>query len=463
MTEVTAKESNPNFERSISEILSDLPQSEREEIVANLPPEQVVALQNDWWFQARPKQLPPEGDWLIWLVLAGRGWGKSMSGAMWVHKRGMAGDENRKMVMIGKTPAEVRDIMIEGSGGILPNAPKQERPEYQPSNRRLVWPTGAICLIRSGANPHEMRGFSGDTAWLDELAAWRSPEEVWNNMMLGLREAKVGRPRICVTTTPRPIPLLKRLVEWAGEDPGTVRMVKGSSYENRANLSSAFYDQVVARYEGTSLGAQEIHAELLTEDPNALWDRETIEETRTEEGGWPKDLDEVVVGVDPAGSSAKETGIVVVGRAGDKGYVMADRSMSGSPGAWARRAIDAYHEFKADILVGEKNNGGDMVESTLRTVDEHVAYETVWASRGKKTRAGPIQSLWERRLMAICGHMPQLEDQMATWVPGDRSLESPDRLDAMVWAASRVMLGRRKKLTVGPQIEGFMKNSYWRP
>jgi len=243
--------------RSLAETVALLPEAEREAFWADLTDEEVAVLDHDWRFWARPKQLPPDGDWLTWVVRAGRGFGKTRTGASWVHERAMA-SEGRWIALIGKTPADVRDYMVEGPGGILKNVPKAEVPDYFPSNRRMVWPNGSWATVYSSEDPDQLRGFSGDTGWLDELAKYKNPRECWDNLQFGMREVSADRPRVLITTTPRPLPLLEEIEA----KPSTVTVV-GSSYENRANLSPEWFAETLSAYEGTRLGRQEIHAEIL--------------------------------------------------------------------------------------------------------------------------------------------------------------------------------------------------------
>lgn len=329
--------------------------------------------------------------------------------------------------------------MVEGESGILAVSPPWDKPEFQPSKRRVVWPNGAIATIYSGYEPDQLRGPQHDSAWCDELASWQYLQETWDNLQFGMR---LGNPRLCITTTPKPKALLKRLLQRAlsAEDSGVV-LTSGSSYENAANLPDAYYAEVIAPYEGTTLGQQEIYAHLLDEAPGALWTRDTLTKCRV---ATHPVLRRIVVAVDPAASQTEdssETGIVVCGLA-DNGhaYVLSDLSGRISPDAWARRAVIAYHDHKADRLVAEHNNGGQMVEHTIRTVDPNVAYRHVWASKGKHTRAEPVAALYEQGKVHHCGEFTALEDQLCTWVPGD---DSPDRLDALVWALTELMLGNQ--------------------
>jgi predicted phage terminase large subunit-like protein len=389
-----------------------------------------------WPLWARPNQLPPPGDWRTWLLLAGRGFGKTRTGAEWVRSEVQRGGA-RRLALVAPTAADVRDVMVEGESGILATAPPWFRPKYEPSKRRLTWPNGAQATTFSADEPDRFRGPQYDRAWCDEAAAWRYPE-AFDQITLGLRlrDARGGPPRCLVTTTPRPTPLIRRLVA----DP-TTHVNRGSTFDNRDHLAAAYLDQIVRRYEGTRLGRQELYAEVLDDTPGALWKRDAIDALRVRHA---PDLARVVVAIDPAVTSRQgsdETGIVVAGLGTDgHGYVLADRSLVATPDAWARAAVSAYNEHRADRLIAEVNNGGDLVETVLRTVSHGVAYRAVHASRGKQTRAEPIAALYEQGRVHHVGSLPQLEDQLCSWAPATDA-HSPDRLDALVWALSELMLG----------------------
>lgn len=350
-----------------------------------------------------------------------------------MHKRAME-KPGRWIALVARTPADARDYMIEGPGGILKNVPPWEAPEYEPSKRRLTWPNGSWATIYSDDEPDQVRGFSGDTAWLDEFGKYKHPREVWDNLQFGMREASNDQPRTLITMTPKPLSVIKEIEA----DPSTV-VVTGSSYENRANLDPKWFDRTLARYEGTRLGRQEIHAEILDDTPGALWTRALIERQRVRKA---PSLVRVVVAVDPAatsGEQAAETGIITAGVGVDgKGYVLSDDSLRASPHGWASQAVVAYHRHKADRLVAETNNGGDMVIYTIGTVDATVATKKLTASRGKQARAEPVAALYEQGNVYHVGSFPDLEDQLCGWVPGEG--ESPDRLDALVWAITELML-----------------------
>lgn len=390
----------------------------------------------EWRHLARENQLPPPGDWRTWLLLAGRGFGKTRTGAEWVHANV---HRYGRWHLVGPTASAVRDVMVEGESGVMATATADNRPKYEPSKLRLTWPNGAVASLFSADEPDRLRGPQCEAAWADEIATWRYPD-AWDMLQLGLRLGP--DPRQIVTTTPRNVKVIRDLIA----DPNTT-VVRGSTYENRANLADAFFSQIVSRYEGTRLGRQELYAELLTDTPGALWkasdiDHDHVPPRRHFEGAIQPDFRRVVVAVDPAvtsGESADETGIVVAGVASDgRGYVLADYSMRGTPDAWARAAVKAYHDHKADRIVAESNNGGEMVSLTIRTVDASVPVRLVQASRGKRTRAEPVAALYEQGKVTHLVPMPQLEDQMTGFTPD--SSDSPDRMDALVWALTDLML-----------------------
>jgi phage terminase large subunit-like protein len=405
----------------------------------DLTEQQKVELMWDWSLWARPKQLAPEGAWRVWLILAGRGFGKTRSGAEWVRQQVKKGTA-RRIALVGATAADCRDTMIEGESGLLRIFPDSERPRYIPSNRRIVFSNGAIATAYSADEPDRLRGPNHDLAWCDEIAAWRYPD-AWDQLIFGLR---IGAdPRVVATTTPRPTKLIRSLVE--RDD---VQVTKGSTFENKANLASTFLEEVLSRYEGTRLGRQELYAEILDDVEGALWSRQMIEDSRVTS---MPDLKRIVIGVDPAVSShefSAETGIVAVGiDENGIGYVLDDRSIKGTPVEWANAAIALFHRSQADRIVVEANQGGDMVRHTLRTVESEVPIKTVHASRGKRTRAEPVSALYEQGRIKHVGAFPELEDQMCSWTVDSAS---PDRLDAMVWAVTELMIGSQQVPAVVP-------------
>ncbi len=380
----------------------------------------------DWKAWARDNQLPPPGDWSLWLMLTGRGFGKSRSAAEFIRAEVEAGRMSR-VALIGRTPADVRDTMLEGESGLLSISPPWFKPTWNPSNRRVTWPNGATASTFSSFKPDELRGPQFDGAWGDEIRTWYNAKDTWANLMFGLRLGQ--HPRAIATTTPLPTVLIKSLLAL----PTTV-VTRGTSYENRANLAPSWFAKNIAPYEHTRLGRQEIQGELLEDVPGALWKRAWIRIKAA------PDLQRVVVAIDPAVTSSEnsdETGIIVAGKGVDgEYYILADRSCRLSPDGWARRAVQAYRDFKADKIIGEVNNGGEMVGLTIRTVDANINYKAVHASRGKVSRAEPIAALYEQGKVSHLTAFPELEEQMTTWLP--ESGYSPDRLDAVVWAMTEL-------------------------
>jgi phage terminase large subunit-like protein len=372
-----------------------LPDDERLTLLAGLTDEVAAGLQHDWSFWSRPSQRAPSGDWLTWLVLSGRGWGKTRVGCEWVRSivcgsTPLAAGTHGRIALVAETAADARDVLVEGESGLLSVHPTSFRPVYEPSKRRLTWPNGAQ------ATP----------------------------------------------TTPRPIPLLKQIM--ATE---TTVITRGSTFENRSNLAPSFLDQIISRYQNTRLGRQELNAEILDDVPGALWTRAMLDDARIDRA---PDLRRVVVAVDPSGTSGDDDGdsigIVVAGLGIDgRGYVLADRTCSLSPVGWGRRAVEAYREFSADRVVAERNFGGAMVEAVVRTAAKEarlsVAYKDVVASRGKTQRAEPVAALFEQRRVKLVGSFPELEDQCCAMTSDGYVGEgSPDRADAMVWALSELMV-----------------------
>jgi phage terminase large subunit-like protein len=393
-----------------------------------------------WVAKARPEQLEPLGDWLVWLILAGRGWGKTRTGVEWVHGHAVMGTASR-IALVAPTAADVRDVLIEGPSGFLNIASDSTRPLYEPSKRRLEWPNGATATCFSAEEPERLRGPQHDLAFCDEVAAWKYPEAM-DQLNFGLR---VGiRPRKLITTTPKPTKLLKSIVN----DPTTF-ITRGSTLDNKSNLAPSFMSSIIKKYSGTRLGRQEIDGELLSDTPGALWQLDWLDRDRVEH--LPFDgLARIVIAIDPAvtsGEDADETGIIAAGmdHAGE-GYVLEDCSGRYQPHEWAAVAIGMYRRWKADRIIGETNNGGEMIESTIRMVDPNVSYKSVHASRGKVIRAEPISALYEQGRVHHVGVFSELEDQMSAFTSDfSRSTAgySPDRLDALVWALTELMLEQK--------------------
>ena len=386
-------------------------------------------------------QTPPPGDWSIWAIIAGRGAGKTFAGAEFIMDQVAAGA--RRVALVGATGADVRDVMIEGPSGIITRAIEHgwRRPTYQPSRRRVViYPPDrepALAFIYSAEEPARLRGPEHEAAWCDELSSWKY-EDAWNNLQFGMRIG--AHPRTIVTTTPKPVPLVRKLMKRAN-DTDTVAITRGRTKDNERNLSPVFLQEVTNMYAGTRLGRQELDGELLEDVEGALWTIANLDQHRILTG-IPEGvtLKVVVIGVDPAATSnqdSDETGIVACAAGSDRrGYVLADLSLIGAPLQWASKAVSAYHAHEANFIVVETNNGGEMVTQTIKTVDPKVPVRDVHASRGKQTRAEPISALYEQGWISHVGSFPQLEDQMTQWVPG---LKSPDRMDALVWACTALL------------------------
>ena len=399
--------------------------------LAKLKPEELYRLAYDWNLWARPAQMLPPGNWATWLILAGRGFGKTRTGAETVriwHNQG-----RRFINFIARTAEDLRTVMVEGESGILAVCPPGERPNYQPSKARLVWPNGAITLLFSAEEPDRLRGPQHDGLWCDEPAAWQYADETWDQAQFGLRLGP--NPQVVATTTPRPTALIRKLID----DPNTI-LTRGTSYENRGNLSERFYSAIIKKYEGTRLGRQELNAEVLDDNPGALWRLADIEASRIQRR---RDYRRVVVAIDPATTSdpdSDETGIVVAGLVESDPIhfdVLEDASGIFAPDAWAKRAVELYWQWEADRVIGEANNGGDMIEAVLRHQDQNVSYRKVTATRGKAIRAEPISALYEQRRVHHVGTFAKLEDQLINWDPATAE-KSPDRLDALVWALTEL-------------------------
>lgn len=398
-------------------------------------------------FWAMEHQLPPDGDWRSWVILGGRGAGKTRAGSEWVRaqvegSRPLDGGRCSRIALVGETYDQVRDVMIHGDSGILACSPPDRRPIWKAGERKLIWPNGAEAQAFSAFDPEALRGPQFDGAWVDELAKWRKAQETWDQLQFALRLGDA--PRVCVTTTPRNVGVLKRLLD----SPSTVS-THAPTEANRANLAESFLEEVRARYAGTRMGRQELDGVLLADAEGALWTTSMLENARVSE---VPELDRIVVAVDPAvssGASADECGIVVVGARlqGDpgnwRGYVLADRTVQGlSPDGWARAAIAAMDEFGAERLVAEVNQGGALVEQVVRQVDPLVPYKSLHAKRGKAARAEPVAALYEQGRVRHVAGLVTLEEQMCQMTArGFEGTGSPDRVDALVWALHELIVG----------------------
>jgi phage terminase large subunit-like protein len=391
-------------------------------------------------------QVPPEGNWRSWVIMGGRGAGKTRAGAEWVRSvvegaRPLDAGRCSRVALVGETIEQVREVMIFGDSGILACSPEDRRPDWEATRKRLVWPNGAIATVHSAHDPEGLRGPQFDAAWVDEIAKWKKAQETWDMLQFALRLGE--RPQVCVTTTPRNVGVLKDLLK----SPSTVS-THAPTEANRANLAASFLEEVRARYRGTRLGRQELDGVLLSDAEGALWTSEMLEAARVHA---VPELDRIVVAVDPAttsGASADECGIVVAGVQCSgppqdwRAVVLADCTVTGmGPSGWARAAIQAMERFSADRLVAEVNQGGQMVQEVIRQVDPLVPYKGVHATRGKVARAEPVAALYEQgRVQHVVG-MDGLEDQMCRMTRrGYEGGGSPDRVDALVWALHELMI-----------------------
>ena len=401
-----------------------------------------------WDLQGRDEQKPPKCDWRTWLMLGGRGSGKTRAGAEWVHQLAITegGKRPLRIALVAETLGDAREVMIDGVSGLC-RIGGLHRPEFEASRRRLLWRNGTIAQIFSSEDPESLRGPQFDYAWCDELAKWKHVQETFDMLQFGLRLG--AHPRQLITTTPRPIPLLKKII--ADPDTVTVRM---ATKHNAGNLAPGFLKVLAERYGGTRLGRQEIDGDLIEDRTDALWKRETLEALRLKQ---IMPLHRIVVAVDPpAAASARDSccGIIVAGLDGaGRAVVLADCSVeNATPAAWAQAVVRAFRRFDADRVVAEINQGGDMVAAMLKSVDVMLPLKTVRATRGKFLRAEPVAALYEQGRVAHAGAMPELEDQMCDFGPeGLSSGASPDRLDALVWALTALMLEGRGE----PRVRGI--------
>lgn len=408
-----------------------------------MTPEEAKRLTFEWRFWARQNQTAPEGNWRFWLLLAGRGFGKTRAAGEWVRERVEAGAMH--IILAGATASDVRDIMIEGESGVLAISPPWNRPKYEPSKARLTWPSGARAMLLSADEPERFRGKQCDTFWADELASWRYPE-AWDQMVLGFRLGASYdiTPRGIVSTTPRPTHLIRDLAKGKR----TV-ITGGSTYDNLANLAPEFIEEIRSKYEGTRLGRQELHAEILEDVAGALWSYETIAAARAADASpshLPAKLSTIVVAVDPSGchgsedKRSDEVGIVVIGLSSDGCvYVLEDasgRMGPAGPDGWGARVAALYYRWGADHVVCETNFGGAMVSATIGVADDNIPVREVTASRAKHVRAEPVSTLFQKGKAFFCGVFKELEEQLVQFsTAGYMGRKSPDRADAMVWGA----------------------------
>jgi phage terminase large subunit-like protein len=440
-----------------ADTLRQLPPGKAKELLSKLSVKQAEELKYNWEFWARPKQLPPkDDDWNVWFLNQGRGAGKTRTGVEWCRAQVKAG--HKRGAAVASTNSDIERVMVKGESGFLNHCYKGDKndkgkligmPLWSPTKRLLSWHENGDHSAReisriecySAEEPERLRGPQFSFSWADELAAWNKDQDTWDMLQFCLRLGK--HPRICVTTTPKPTKLVRKLLK----DAKTV-VVTGSTFENSANLAKTYLEAVKTQYEGTRLGKQELYAEVLEEAEGALWNSDTIDACQISREDLPH-LNRIVVALDPAVTANAEsdmTGIVVAGvDVNGKGYILGDYTAKLSPQGWAAKAIELYHKFDADRIVAEVNQGGDLVKLTVLGEDPTVAYKAVRASRGKYARAEPISALYERGLVFHVRNpedgssLEELETQMRTWAPLG-SIGSPDRLDAMVWALTDLML-----------------------
>jgi phage terminase large subunit-like protein len=421
--------------------LAALPPKTRQLALKEFSPHELSCwLSQSWLGEARPEQLPPTGAWVIWMILAGRGYGKTRAGAEWLTEKALA--QPGHLALVGETAAEVRDVMIEGPSGLIACAPAWAPALYEPSKRRVIWANGTWATTYSGDAPEQLRGPNVSHAWVDELAKFKYAQECWDNLEFVLRAG--DQPQVCVTTTPRPIPLLKTLLR----DPQTV-ISRGSTYDNALYLAPSFLERIRRRYEGTRLGRQELYAEVLDDTEGALWQLAQIEANRRVQHPL---LTQICVGVDPPGGDVTECGILAVARAVDGHlYVLDDASCAGKPEIWARAALTLAARWPGARLIAEANHGGLMVQSTLttaaRTLGVPIRVELVRASQSKQARAEPVGLLAEQGRVHHVGTFAALEDELTTWTP-QSGAPSPNRLDALVWAATPLLPSTKRRAGV---------------
>lgn len=415
-----------------------------EALLLKLGPAKAEELAYTWPFWARPQQMAPSGDWNTWFINAGRGFGKTRAGVEWV--RGLVKRGYKRIAAIAATNSDIERVMINGESGFLSRCWSGDKtdkgvplgkPTWSPTKRLLTWENGAYVQFFSAEEPERLRGPQFEAAWCDELAAWNRDRDTWDMLQFCLRLGK--HPQTCVTTTPKPTKLVRDIMK----NSKTV-VTYGSTFDNSANLAATYLQSVKDMYDGTRLGRQELYAEVLDEASGALWTRELLSKCEVDDPlALSETLARVVVSVDPAVSSNAEsdmTGIVVAGMdINGVCYILHDATERYTPEGWAAKAIELYHLYGADRIVAERNQGGEMVRYTFKTVDETIPIKLVHASRGKFARAEPVSSLYERGRVKHVRGLDALEDQMVQWEPLG-SIGSPDRLDAMVWAVTELAL-----------------------
>jgi phage terminase large subunit-like protein len=429
--------------KSIMEHLAMLPEEERNEILAGFDMDNLMW---DWTVWSRPEQQAPQGDWSIWMYLAGRGAGKTRAAAEWVREEAKHTDTGqRRFALVARTAADVRDVIVEGESGIINVSAPSERPLYEPSKRRLTWPNGNTATCFTADEPDSLRGPQFTHAWGDEVAAWRQTPDAagmtaFDNLRVGVRLGQ--NPKMMITTTPKRVPLLYSLLKEA-ETTGRVAITRGSTLDNSGNLSQAYLDAILGVYQGTRLAAQELYGEMLSDVEGALWTLELIDKGR--EMVMPQGVPLRVIGVDPsvAENPRDECGIIVVASTGDRdlykrqSWILEDASILGSPTVWAQKVVAMARKWGCPV-VAEVNQGGALVRNAINTIDPTVKVLEVHSKYGKALRAEPITLAYEQGRVHHVGYMGDLEAQMASWIPGEG--KSPDRVDALVHALTALLI-----------------------
>lgn len=431
--------------KSIMELIADLSPEEQAIALAGMDPETLLW---DWSVWGRPEQQAPEGDdWNVWLVLAGRGFGKTRLASEWVREQAKyTTTGQRRFALVARTAADVRDVIVEGESGILNITPPSERPTYITSKRRLEWPNGNVATLFTADEPDSLRGPQFTHAWGDEVAAWRQTPDAagmtaWDNLRVGTRLGE--RPKLLVTTTPKRVPLLYQLIKESEQKPGQVVITRGSTMDNAGNLSGAYLDTMLGIYDGTSLARQELYGEMLDDIEGALWSEELIEQARV--GHPPATAPLRVIGVDPsvAENPRDECGIVVVASTAERdlykrqSWVLEDASVHGSPDVWANTVVRMARKWGCPV-VAEVNQGGALVKNAIQAIDPSVKVLEVHSKHGKALRAEPITLAYEQQRVHHVGYHAELESQMISWIPGQG--KSPDRVDALVHALTALLI-----------------------
>lgn len=430
--------------KSLAEQVAMLPEKERLKVLEDLDMEELEWDSNFW---LRPEQMAPEGDWNIWMILAGRGFGKSFAGSEWVREKAKITNEGiLRFGLVARTSADVRDVLVEGPSGILNVTPPSERPEYFPSKRQLVWPNGNVALLFTADEPDQLRGPNFHYAWGDEFAAWKNVPDssgltAFDNMRIATRLG--ANPQLCLTTTPKRVDSVRNLLKESEDSPGKVVITRGKTTDNQANLSQAYLDGIYGIYEGTRLARQELSGEMLDDVEGALWLQASIDDYRS--NAIPLGAPLRVVGVDPtvAERPGDECGIIVAQASGERdlyrrqAFIVEDATIQGSPEEWARRVVETARKWGAPV-VAEKNQGGAMIRNAIQQIDPNIPVFEVWSKQGKALRAEPVAMSYEQGRVHHLGFFAELESQMTQWVPGDS--KSPDRIDALVLALTALLV-----------------------